>query len=222
MDALEPTSARDAARARGRGETRGCRDWRRGDGEGEGVVDAYSGRDARVDVRDRAAAAEAAAAAASVANGLSRDPGAARQMLRLGLNRRSGAWAEITFDDLVEALLCDGAERTLARVTPGVGEKGAARALHLAAQALLLTSQSRAERARGEGGGGRHRRGERRREDRRRRRRRRDGNARAYSPSRSPRRRSPIRSGRGGTTSRARTSESLHRDAHVRSAHVGV
>ena len=36
--------------ARGRGDTRGCRDWRRGDGEGEGVVDAYSGRDARVDV----------------------------------------------------------------------------------------------------------------------------------------------------------------------------
>ena len=92
--------------------------------------------------RDRAAASEAAAAAASVANGLRRDPCAARQMLRLGLNRRSGAWAEITFDDLVEALLCDGAERTLARVTPGVGEKGAARALHLAAQALLLTSRA--------------------------------------------------------------------------------
>ena len=91
---------------------------------------------------DRAAAAEAAAAAASVANGLSRDPGAARSMLRLGLNRRSGAWAEATFDDLVEGLLCDGAERVLARVTPGVGERGAAAALHLAAEALLLTSRA--------------------------------------------------------------------------------
>ena len=85
------------------------------------------GARARSTSADRAAAAEAAAAAASVANGLSRDPGAARSMLRLGLNRRSGAWAEATFDDLVEGFLCDGAERVLARVTPGVGEKGAAR-----------------------------------------------------------------------------------------------
>ena len=62
--------------------------------------------------------------------------------MRLGLNRRSGAWAEATFDDLVEGLLCDGAERVLARVTPGVGERGAAAALHLAAEALLLTSRA--------------------------------------------------------------------------------
>ena len=63
-------------------------------------------------------------------------------MLRLGLNRRSGAWAEATFDDLVEGLLCDGAEKVLARITPGVGERSAAAALHLAAEALLLTARA--------------------------------------------------------------------------------
>ena len=92
--------------------------------------------------RDRAAATEAAAAATSTANGLSRDPSAARAMLRLGLNRRSGAWAEATFDDLVEGLLCSDGEKILARLTPGVGEAGAAAALHLAAEALLLTSRA--------------------------------------------------------------------------------
>ena len=92
--------------------------------------------------KDQAAATEAAAAATSTANGLSRDPSAARGMLRLGLNRRSGAWAETTFDDLIEGLLCDGGEKILARITPGVTERNAAEALHLAAEALLLTSRA--------------------------------------------------------------------------------
>jgi len=93
-------------------------------------------------ITDAAAATEAAAAATSTANGLSRDPSAARAMLRLGLNRRSGAWAECTFDDLIEGLLCSDGEKILARLTPGVGEDGAAAALHLAAVALLLTSRA--------------------------------------------------------------------------------
>ena len=91
--------------------------------------------------RDAAAAREAAAAAASTANGLSRDPAAARSMLRLGLNRRSGAWAEATFDDLIAALLARDGAGTLAKMTPGMDATRAEAALHLAAEALLLTSR---------------------------------------------------------------------------------
>ena len=91
--------------------------------------------------RDRAAATEAAAAATTTANGLSRDPTAARSMLRLGLNRRSGAWAEATFDDLIEGLLCDGGEKILARVTPGVGERAAAEVWAVQDELVRLTHE---------------------------------------------------------------------------------
>ena len=92
-------------------------------------------------------------------------------MLRLGLNRRSGAWAGRS--TIWSRRSSATAERTLARVTPGVREKGAARALHLAAQALPdVQSSICAARRRRRRRPPRH--GERRREDRRRRRRRRD------------------------------------------------
>ena len=100
--------------------------------------------------RDAAAAREAAAAAASTANGLSRDPAAARSMLRLGLNRRSGAWAEATFDDLIAALLARDGAGTLAKMTPGMDATRAEAALHLAAGAAPHVEA----RARREGGGG--------------------------------------------------------------------
>ena len=118
-----------------------------GDTGGQATLDARRAlRSILIDIRglmarDRLAAREAAAAAASTANGLSRDPTAARSMLRLGLNRRSGAWAEATFDDLIEALLAEDGEGTLAKITPGVDADRARAALHLAAEALLLTSR---------------------------------------------------------------------------------
>ena len=88
---------------------------------------------------DKAAASEAMSAALATANGLRKDAESGTKMLRLGLQRRAGAWAEVTFEDLVECLTCEGGEHILARLSPDVKAKQITDALHLASQALLLT-----------------------------------------------------------------------------------
>jgi len=93
----------------------------------------------RVTSDDKLAAAEAMSAALATANGLRKDVGSGMKMLRLGLQRRAGAWAEVTFEDLVECLTCDGGEHILSRLSPDVKAHQIVDALHLTSQALLLT-----------------------------------------------------------------------------------
>jgi len=93
----------------------------------------------RVTADDKAAASEAMAAALATANGLRKDSESGSKMLRLGLQRRAGAWAEVTFEDLVECLTCDGGEHILSRLSPGVTAAQIVTGLHLTSQALLLT-----------------------------------------------------------------------------------
>ena len=93
----------------------------------------------RVTADDKAAASEAMSAALATANGLRKDVESGTKMLRLGLQRRAGAWAEVTFEDLVECLTCDGGEHILSRLSPDVKAKQIVDALYLASQALLLT-----------------------------------------------------------------------------------
>jgi len=93
----------------------------------------------RVTADDKAAAAEAMSAALATANGLRKDAESGTKMLRLGLQRRAGAWAEVTFEDLVECLTCEGGEHILSRLSPGVTAAQIVNALHLASQSLLLT-----------------------------------------------------------------------------------
>ena len=91
---------------------------------------------------DRAAASEAAMVATATANGLDRSATVRFEMLRLGLQRRSGAWAEATYDDLLEAMACEHGEKNLLKITPGVTSDKVKQALHLTAQALLLTARA--------------------------------------------------------------------------------
>jgi Ca2+-binding EF-hand superfamily protein len=91
---------------------------------------------------DRAAASEAAMVATATANGLDRSATVRFEMLRLGIQRRSGAWAEATYDDLLEAMACEHGEKNLLKITPGVSSEKVKQALHLTAQALLLTARA--------------------------------------------------------------------------------
>ena len=93
----------------------------------------------RVTADDKAAASEAMSAALATANGLRKDVESGTKMLRLGLQRRAGAWAEVTFEDLVECLTCEGGEHILSRLSPDVTAKQIVDALYLTSQALLLT-----------------------------------------------------------------------------------
>ena len=93
----------------------------------------------RVTADDKTAANEAMSAALATANGLRKDVESGTKMLRLGLQRRAGAWAEVTFEDLIECLTCDGGEHILSRLSPDVSAKQIVDALHLTSQALLLT-----------------------------------------------------------------------------------
>ena len=80
--------------------------------------------------------------ATATANGLDRSATVRFEMLRLGLQRRSGAWAEATYDDLLEAMACDHGEKNLMKITPGVTSDKVKQSLHLTAQALLLTARA--------------------------------------------------------------------------------
>ena len=93
----------------------------------------------RVTADDKTAANEAMSAALATANGLRKDVESGTKMLRLGLQRRARAWAEVTFEDLIECLTCDGGEHILSRLSPDVSAKQIVDALHLTSQALLLT-----------------------------------------------------------------------------------